>query len=153
MKKKICFAASSGGHLEEVSRLRELWGEYDCFLVTESGPFPVPPLCERAYYVPQIQRKQPFLPLRLIGLSFRSASILFHEKPDCIISTGALSTVPICLLGKLMGKKLIYIESFARVEHLSATGRLMYRFADLFFVQWESLLKDAPEAIYEGSLF
>ena len=33
-KEKVCFLASSGGHLEEISRLVEIEEKYDNFLVT-----------------------------------------------------------------------------------------------------------------------
>ena len=58
MIKKVCFAASSGGHLEEISRLREIRDGYDCFLFTESGSFEELDFCEKVYYVKQINRKE-----------------------------------------------------------------------------------------------
>ena len=58
MIKKVCFAASSGGHLEEISRLREIRDGYDCFLFTESGSFEELDFCEKVYYVKQINRKR-----------------------------------------------------------------------------------------------
>ncbi|QKY70305.1 hypothetical protein Len3610_12510 [Lentibacillus sp. CBA3610] len=33
------------------------------------------------------------------------------------------------------------------------TGRFMYKHADLFIVQWESLLKFYPGAVYGGSIY
>jgi UDP-N-acetylglucosamine:LPS N-acetylglucosamine transferase len=75
------------------------------------------------------------------------------EKPDCIISTGALATFPICIFGKLFGKKVIYIESFARVDECSLTGKLMKGVADLYIVQWEELLQFVPNAVYGGGIF
>lgn len=33
--KKICFVASSGGHLEEISRLKKIEAQGEAFLVTE----------------------------------------------------------------------------------------------------------------------
>ena len=33
------------------------------------------------------------------------------------------------------------------------TGRLIYKFADLFIVQWESMLELYPEATYGGWIF
>ncbi len=78
---------------------------------------------------------------------------LIKEKPDIIVSTGALVTCPISLLGKLMRKKIIYIESFARVDNASLTGKLFYKIADVFIVQWEELLKIYPKAIYGGGIF
>ena len=60
---------------------------------------------------------------------------------------------PFCLVGKLKRKKIIYIESFARVDKKSLTGRLVYPFADLFLVQWEPMLKCYPKAEYVGGIF
>jgi hypothetical protein len=58
-----------------------------------------------------------------------------------------------CLLCKLFGKKLIYIESFAKVTSPTETGKLMYKFADRFYVQWESMLEIYPNAIYLGGIY
>lgn len=150
---KICFAASSGGHLEEISRLREIRDAYDCFLLTERGGFHELDFCERVVYVSQINRSEKkFLP-KFINLFVASAKILHQEKPDCIISTGALATFPICLLGKLSRRRIIYIESFARVDGSSMTGKLMKKVADLYIVQWEELLELVPGAVYGGGIF
>jgi polysaccharide biosynthesis protein len=83
----------------------------------------------------------------------KSGYILLKKKPDIIISTGALVTYPICLLGKILGKKIVYIESFARVDKASLTGKLMYKIADLFIVQWKELLNIYPNAVYGGGIF
>jgi uncharacterized protein YqjF (DUF2071 family) len=32
------------------------------------------------------------------------------------------------------------------------TGRIMYRWADLFFVQWPQLAETLPRAVYAGRL-
>lgn len=153
MLKKICFAASSGGHLEEISRLKVIQEEYTSFLLTEKGHFNELNFCEDVIYVSQINRKELFFLPKFAGLFFKSFYILIKEKPDCIISLGALATYPICLIGKLMGKKVIYIESFARIDSPSLTGKLMYGVADLFIVQWEELLPFFPKAVYCGGIF
>ena len=151
--KKICFAASSGGHLEEISRLGELAKNHDSFLVTERGDFQETKICDKVIHVSQINRKELLFPLKFIGLTIHSFLILWKEKPDCIVSTGALATFPICVWGKLMHKKIVYIESFARVDEPSLTGKLMYRFADLFIVQWKEMLDFFPNAVYAGGVF
>ena len=76
-----------------------------------------------------------------------------QEKPEVIITTGALIAFPFCLIGKLKKTKVIYIESFARVNNKSLTGKLVYPFADLFIVQWESMLELYPKAKYTGGIF
>ena len=70
-----------------------------------------------------------------------------------VITTGVLAMIPMCLLAKLFGKKLIYIESFAKVTSPTETGKLMYRFADQFYVQWESMREIYPNAICLGGIY
>ena len=153
MSMKICFAASSGGHLEEISRMRPIAENYDSFLLTERGASDTSDFVKRVYLVNQINRKEWSFLFKFIGLCFNSIRILNKEKPDCIISVGALATYPICLFAKLRGTKVIYIESFARVDCPSLTGKLMYKIADLFIVQWEELLEVFPKAMYGGRIF
>lgn len=91
--------------------------------------------------------------MHFLKLFFISSKIYKKIKPDTIISTGALVTVPICIIGKLHHKKIIYIESFARINSPSLTGKIMYKFADEFIVQWEDMLKYFPKAHYWGGIF
>lgn len=57
------------------------------------------------------------------------------------------------ILGLAKGR-LVYVESIARVQRLSLSGRLLYhlRMTDMFFVQWEDLLDVYPRAMYKGRL-
>ena len=58
-----------------------------------------------------------------------------------------------CCIGKIFGSKIIYIETFANSESRSQAGRLIYKFADLFIVQWEGMLKLYPKATYGGWIY
>lgn len=150
---KICFAASSGGHLDEISNLRQLTSGRDCFLITERSEFSSSNLCERVYYVNQINRRGALFPFRFARLFIQSLRIIMSEKPDCVITTGALAAYPVSILAKLMKKKLIYIESFARTDSASLTGKLLHKHADLFIVQWEESAEFYPKAVYGGSIY
>ena len=75
------------------------------------------------------------------------------EKPDIIITTGVLAMIPLCLLSKIFGKKLVYIESFAKVSSPTKTGKLMYKYADQFYIQWESMKQFYPNAIFLGGIY
>lgn len=151
-KQKTCFVASSGGHLEELSKLSSLVKEDD-FVLTEKSKYSALDWCENVRYVSQINRKEILFLPKFICLFIKSFFVLLYERPTVIVSTGALATYPISLLGKLMKKKVIYIESFARVDQASLTGKLMYKIADVFIVQWEEMLKIFPSAIYVGGIF
>lgn len=64
-----------------------------------------------------------------------SLFFLLIERPDVIITTGAGASYPTCRIGKWLGKKVIYIESFAKLHNASVTGKKVYAFADEFYVQ------------------
>ena len=150
---KICFAASSGGHYEQLLMLKPLMEKYDSFILAEKTLYGAEVKGQKTYYLKQVNRKEAsFLP-RMIYNSFKSLSIYCKEKPDLVICTGVLAMIPMCLLAKLFGKKLIYIESFAKVTSPTLSGKLLYKFADQFYVQWESMLQVYPKAIYLGGIY
>ncbi|MBQ1311819.1 MAG: polysaccharide biosynthesis protein [Blautia sp.] len=154
MKKvKICFAASSGGHLEQLMMLKPLLKKYDGFLVTERTVYHLESGFPRTYFLKQVNRREPLFPVLMIMNSFSSLRIILKERPDVVICTGVLVMIPLCLLAKLFRKKLIYIESFAKVTTPTISGKFLYRFADQFYVQWESMLKVFPDAIYLGGIY
>ena len=122
-------------------------------MITEAGEFSKTNFCRKKYYVSQMNRRQlVFLP-KLAVLFIKALGILLKEKPDFIITTGALIAYPFCVIGKLMGIKIVYVESFARVKRPSLTGRLLYDFSDLFIVQWEDMLKLYPKSVLGGGIF
>lgn len=153
MKKKICFVASSGGHWEEMMRLKEIANENIAFYVTEKSGQITEAAIPVTYTLPQINRHEKGFFLHFLNVFVKAAGIIRKEKPDVVISTGALIAFPFCLLAKISGKKVVYIESFARVHEKSLTGKLVYHFADLFLVQWESMLECYPKAKYAGGIF
>ena len=56
-------------------------------------------------------------------------------------------------MAKLFGVKVIYVESFAKLTNSSVTGRLAYRIADDFLVQWPEMKKVYPKATYSGTVY
>ena len=84
---------------------------------------------------------------------FKSLNIFLDFNPDVIISTGSHTAIPLCFIGYLFSKKIIYIESYANISTKSLAGRIVYNFADVFIVQWEDMLKLYPNAIYIGGLY
>ena len=62
-------------------------------------------------------------------------------RPKIVVSTGAGIAIPMILLAKKVGSKIIFIETGARVIEPSNTGKFIYKYADLFIVQYEPLLK------------
>ena len=90
---------------------------------------------------------------RILSAKLKSFILFFKFKPDVIVTTGAHTCVAMCYIAKIFRKKVIYIESFANIETKTLTGKLIYPIADKFIVQWKSMLKLYPKAIYEGWIF
>lgn len=93
---------------------------------------------------------------RTLGAAVQSLGILIRVRPNAILSTGPAIAVPVSIIGKVLGARVIFVETGSRIQSLSLTGRIMYRWANLFFVQWpqlrEKLPADDPRVIYAGRL-
>lgn len=152
-KIKVCFAASSGGHYEQLLMLKPLMKQYDSFIVTEKTLYNSKTEGVKTYYLKQVNRKEKTFPFHMFADIFLSLKIYWKEKPDIVICTGVLAVIPICLIAKVSGKKLIYIESFAKITSATQTGKLLYKFADQFYVQWEKMLDIYPKAIFMGGIY
>ena len=152
-RKKLLMIASSGGHLEEVLALRVLGEKYETVLVTEKTQYGVKHWQDKLYLLPQVNRREIKSLIRYIGCFFEVFRILRREKPDAVLSTGAMIAYPALVLAKLMGIKTIFVECMFNVYDTTLTARLSYPFVDLFIVQWEELLKIYPKAVYGGRVF
>ncbi|GAA6099575.1 UDP-N-acetylglucosamine transferase subunit ALG14 homolog [Tachysurus ichikawai] len=75
-----------------------------------------------------------------------------------VLCNGPGTCIPLCTAGLLSGilgfKRvlLVYVESICRVESLSLSGKILYHFADYFFVQWKPLKAKYPKSIYIGRI-
>lgn len=132
--------------------LRPLMEKYEGFIVTERTGYAVETGFP-TYELEQVNRRERSFPLRMLRNAFASLRIFLRERPDAVVTTGVLAMVPLCLICKLFGRKLVYIESFAKVTTPTETGLFMYRFADRFYVQWESMLDVYPDAVYVGGVY
>lgn len=156
IKKRVIFTSSAGGHYSELCELKELMDKYNSFLLTEDHEMMVEYKKQnkaRSWYLRPGTKEHLFkflwnFPFN-IAKSFR---VFLKVKPDVIIATGAHTTVPICYIAKLFGKKVIFIETFANITTKTLSGKLVYPIADLFLVQWPEMLELYPNAIYRGGL-
>ena len=152
-KVKICFTSSSGGHFEQLLMLEPLMKKYDSYIVTEKLDYDVKTGIIPVKYVMQINRTDKLFFLKFICNIIKSFKIIITNMPDVIISTGALAAVPLMIWTKIFGGKVVYIESFAKIDSPNISGKIAYRFADQFYIQWESMRKFYPKAIYKGGIY
>ena len=136
-KLRICLAASAGGHISQLLKLAESWDGYETFCVTTTQV--VRDKLSRfgeVYVVGECNREHP---IRVISVLLRCIRIMLRQRPDVVISTGAAAGCLLCFLGKMLGAKVIWIDSITNVERLSLSGRMVRYIADLFLVQWPEL--------------
>lgn len=155
--KKVMFISSTGGHFNELLQLKPLFEKYDYHIVTEKDKMTQ---CFKEEYKEKISyllygtRAHIFkYIIQLIINCFLSLFLFIRIRPKYIVTTGTHTAGPMCCLGKIFGSKIIYIETFANRHTKTATGKLIYKFADLFIVQWEELLEIYPKAVLGGSIY
>ncbi len=155
--KRVMFISSAGGHLSEMLQLNSLFDKYDYQIITEKTK-------STLYLKDKYKNKVDYLfygtkdhmlvyPFKLLANCFKSLYYYFKYMPKVIITTGAHTAGPMCCIGKIFGSKIIFIESFANIETKTITGKLIYKFADMFIVQWEEMLKLYPKATYGGWIY
>lgn len=156
-KKSVLFISSTGGHLEELLQLSPMFESYDYHLITEKTK-------SNLYLKDKYKDRVGFLvygtkhyifsyPFKLLFNCFKSLFYYLKFHPDYIITTGTHTAGPMCCIGKIFGSKIIYIETFANMVTKTATGKLIYPISDKFVVQWESMRKLYPDAVYGGWIF
>jgi len=90
-------------------------------------------------------------PLRVIKCFLRAWSLVRQERPDVIISTGALPGLLVLICGRMNGAHTIWLDSVANSGRLSMSGRWAGLFADRWMTQWEHL-SGAKGPEYAGAL-
>lgn len=155
--KKVMFISSTGGHLTQLLQLKELFKEYEYVLITEKTD--VTKSMKSKYnmsFFPYGSRNQKLLyPFILLINCFMSLFYLIKYNPEVIVTTGANTAAAMCCLGKIFRKKVIYIESFAKNNSPTVTGKMIYKLHayTTFVVQWENMLKYYPKAECWGWIY
>ena len=126
---KIVLVCSHGGHLTEILYLMEAFEGHDIFFITYNN-LRTRELNYNKYLLDNIGTN----PIKMSKAFFEIA-------------------IPAFLIGKMMGIKNVFIESWCRVNTKSGTGKIVYFFSDLFLVQWPELLKlYGKKAQYKGAV-
>lgn len=150
---KLCFICSSGGHFEQIKQLDKVMVKYDHYFVLPKNDSTVK-FHEKKYLVGDFYRKKSIIfIIRFVITSLQQLCIFLKEMPDIVITTGAGVVIPTCLYAHIFNKKIIYIESFARMKSLNKTAKFLYKYSDKFIVQWPKLKNDYPDSIYGGWIY
>ncbi len=147
---KICLAASAGGHLTQLLKLSDCWQNHETFCVSTTEVMRQKrEKYGKVYIVGECNRQHPMLVIKVL---LRCIKVVFKERPDVVVSSGAAAGCIMCFLGKLLGAKVIWIDSITNVERISLSGRMVRHIASLFLVQWPKLAEQYNHVEYVGAV-
>ena len=158
---RVLAIASAGGHWVQLRRLAPAWNGCHVTYVTTSANRKNEVFLESKkqmvaqptfYIVVDATRWEK---LKLLKQLFQILIIIWKERPDVIISTGAALGFFALKIGKLFGARTIWLDSIANSESLSLSGQKAATCADLWLTQWEHLSKrnsTVKQLRYEGAV-
>lgn len=147
-RSRLLAIASAGGHWKELVRLRELLEAYDVTWVTTDRGYAGDIENGRFRTVTEASRWDR---LRLARSAAEVLWILVRERPRVVLTTGAAPGFFALWLGKKLGAKTVWIDSFANGDELSLSGQRAGAHADVWLTQWPDLARPGgPE--YAGSV-
>jgi UDP-N-acetylglucosamine:LPS N-acetylglucosamine transferase len=145
---KLLAVASGGGHWIQLMRIKPAFEDCAVTFVTVHDSYRNQVPDHDLYVVNDANRWDK---IALLKAARRVAWIVWTEKPDIVISTGAAPGYFALRLGRLMGARTIWLDSMANVEELSMSGSRIGRFADLWLTQWPHLARPGGP-YYTGSV-
>jgi oligosaccharide biosynthesis protein Alg14 len=149
----VLLICSAGGHLLQLWSLRAAWeGLSRAWIVASFEQSDARSLLrgERLIFAHGPTARNVKNAIRNCLLACR---LLRRMRPRVILTTGAAVAVPFAWVGRLLGARVVYVESLARTRTPSLSCRLIAPVADRVYVQWEDLLGAVPKARYAGTVF
>jgi UDP-N-acetylglucosamine:LPS N-acetylglucosamine transferase len=146
--KKVLAVASGGGHWVQLLRMAAAFEGQNVVYATTMESYRWQAGDAPFYVVRDASRSNK---LGLLRLAFQLLRVIWRERPDVVISTGAAPGYLALRLGKLFGASTVWVDSMANVERLSLSGERAGRHADLWLTQWPHLARtDGP--CFEGAV-
>jgi UDP-N-acetylglucosamine:LPS N-acetylglucosamine transferase len=147
----VLLVCSTGGHLLQLVALREAWaGRSSAWVTFDKSDARSLLRDERVYHAfGPTNRNIPNL-LRNLLLAPR---IVARLRPRVVVTTGAGVAVPFAWIARLRGAKVVYVESFTRIDGPSLSCRLIAPVANRVYAQWPELAAAYPRARFRGNVF
>jgi beta-1,4-N-acetylglucosaminyltransferase len=146
----VLLVASSGGHLLQLLTLRDAWSGFPTVWVSNDKEDARSLLAgEAAHFLPGPYSRNIRSLLANLSLAVR---LVLRERPSAVLTTGADIAVPFAWVGRLLGARVVYVESFTRIKTVSLSCRLIKPVAHRTYVQWPELLSKLPDARFVGAV-
>jgi len=146
---KILAISSGGGHWVQLLRLRPAFAGCDVVYATVEEGYRANIGPEAKFrLIPHATRWNKF---GLVRALFVIIQLVWRERPDVVISTGAAPGYFAIRVGNLFGARTVWVDSIANGEELSLSGKKAGPHATLWLTQWAHLAKpNGPQ--YRGSV-
>lgn len=130
---RVHLIASLGGHLELLVHVREAYRDFDRVWITSPGVRAdgLRAEGETVQELPRLDRGTLSVSTVLAGIK-----LALRERPRLVVTTGAGLAVPFSLVARLLGSRLVMVETMTRVTSASITGRLLGAVGNNLIVQW-----------------
>ena len=147
-RKKVLAISSGGGHWIELVRLRDAFAGHFVIYATVDAAYRAHVPDDPLFVIPDATRWDR---LGMVKCAAQVLTLLIRERPDVVISTGALPGFFGVVFGKRLGARTVWVDSLANVETLSMSGHRVGPHADLWLTQWPELAT-ARGPSYAGSV-
>lgn len=146
---KILAISSGGGHWVQLLRLRPAFEGCDVVFATDKDGYHADLAPGSKFHlIPEANRwKKVGLVRALIAVFL----LVWRERPDVVISTGAAQGYFAIRIGRLFGARTVWLDSIANGEELSLSGQKAGPYATLWLTQWAHLARPGGPS-YRGSV-
>jgi UDP-N-acetylglucosamine:LPS N-acetylglucosamine transferase len=148
---ELLLVCSSGGHMLQLAALRDVWQDRSRIWVSfEKSDVRSLLAGERVVFAYGPTNRSVKNLLRNLRLAWQVVRLV---RPKVIMTTGAGVAVPFAWIGRLRGARVVYVESFTRIEGPSLSCRMIAPVADRIYAQWPELAQELRRARYAGNVF
>jgi UDP-N-acetylglucosamine--N-acetylmuramyl-(pentapeptide) pyrophosphoryl-undecaprenol N-acetylglucosamine transferase len=145
---KVLLTAGGGGHTGYALALGQALKQKALltFLIDEEDSLSKDRLSPIGKIVAVRKPRHPRTPLltfiyRFVLCSLQSFWIWIKHRPDVVVSTGSNIAIPISIIGKALGSRIVNAEDSVRIFSASKTSRYLDLISDLTLLQWKEQLK------------
>jgi UDP-N-acetylglucosamine:LPS N-acetylglucosamine transferase len=157
-KKAIICNYGTGGHAEQMRRLLSHIQTKGFILIAQAPTKPADSRYGEYSKISKVRQEYAGLrgtlaiPFLAVAGLIRTVNLFMRYDIRMLISTGPGVAIIPSTIARLFGAKVLYFESWSRFSSPSLAGLIMYRIADVFFVQNEEIRKFYKKARYMGRL-
>jgi len=149
---KILLTAGGGGHTGyAVALAHALRSKASLiFLVDRDDSLSKARLTPLGTIVTVTKPRQPGTPLwrfiyRFVVCGFQSLWLWIKHRPNVVVSTGSNIAIPICIVGKAFGSRVVNVEDSVRIFSPSKTSKYLDLISDVTLLQWKEQLEFHPK--------